>query len=131
MRQDFSMLTRIRVNELEVEQFTANLHRICGGFEVHPTEVRRRMRGNVQLVRCAGNEGAHVSQEVQQVGRTPQAIQQDASENYFLILQEEGRALMSQNKVSTQLRPGDMILIDSACPSDFTFYGDYARQFLA
>lgn len=123
------MLTRIRANELDVEQFAADLRLICGGFEVRPTGGRKRMRGNVQLDRRAGIEVAHVSQEVQQVVRTPQAIRNDASENYFLILQEEGRALMSQNEVSTLLHPGDMVLIDSACPSEFTFFGQYARQF--
>lgn len=123
------MLTRIRANDLEVDQFAADLHRICGSFDVRPKDAGKWMRGHVQLDSRAGIEVAHVGQDVQQVVRTSRAIRKDASENYFLILQEEGRALMSQNEASTLMHPGDMVLIDSACPSEFTFFGEYARQF--
>jgi AraC family transcriptional activator of tynA and feaB len=122
------MLTRIRADNLEVDQFAADLHRICGSFDVRPSDGQRHMRGHIHVETRAGIELAHVSQDVQQVARNKQCIRKDASENYFLILQEEGRAMMSQNDGSTMLRPGDMVLIDSACPSEFTFFGSYARQ---
>jgi AraC family transcriptional activator of tynA and feaB len=122
------MLTRIRAENLEVEQFASDLHRICGSFDVRPSGGQRHMRGHIHLETCAGIEFAHVGQDVQQVVRNKQCIRKDASENYFLILQEEGRAMMSQNDGSTMLHPGDMMLIDSACPSQFTFFGSYSRQ---
>lgn len=123
-----AMLTRIRANDLEVDQFAADLHRVCGSFNVRPTEGQRQMRGHIRLETRAGIEMAHIGQNVQQVVRTKQCIRNDASENYFLILQEEGRTLMSQYDTSTLLHPGDMVLIDSACPSEFTFFGTYSRQ---
>lgn len=86
------------------------------------------MRGGVQVDHCAGFEVAHVAADLQQVVRSNRDIRLDASENYFLILQEEGKAQMSQNETSCLLSPGDMVLIDSACTSDFTFFGDYNRQ---
>jgi AraC-like DNA-binding protein len=86
------------------------------------------MRGSIGLQTGAGIEMAHVAADVQQVTRARHNIRSDNGENYFLILQEEGRALMSQNEVSCLLRPGDMVLIDSAAPSEFTFFGDYNRQ---
>ena len=95
---------------------------------MRPSGGQRHMRGHIHLETCAGIEFAHVGQDVQQVVRNKQCIRKDASENYFLILQEEGRAMMSQNDGSTMLHPGDMMLIDSACPSQFTFFGSYSRQ---
>lgn len=35
---------------------------------------------------------------------------------------------MSQNDTAYLLEPGDLVLIDSACPSEFTFFGRYNRQ---
>lgn len=87
-----------------------------------------RMKGGVTLQNLLGLEVAHVAADVQQLVRTQKEIRKDQSENYFLILQEEGRALMSQNDAACLLEPGDTVLIDSACPSEFTFFGSYSRQ---
>lgn len=122
------MLTRIRTTELPVDQFHADLHRICGQFDLRTADTRGRMRGGIQLESRAGIEVAHVAADLQQVFRTPAQIRRDSGENYFLILQEEGRALMSQNDAACLLETGDMVLIDSACPSEFTFFGSYNRQ---
>jgi AraC family transcriptional regulator, positive regulator of tynA and feaB len=122
------MLTRIRATDLPVEQFAADLFRICGQFDIRPATARQTMRGGVQLDRRAGLEVAHVAADLQQVVRSTRDIRKDSGENYFLILQEEGKALMSQNETSCLLSPGDMVLIDSACTSEFTFFGDYSRQ---
>jgi AraC family transcriptional regulator, positive regulator of tynA and feaB len=128
VRQIAGMLTRIRPDTLEVEKFATDLHRICGSFDVRANDGQRQMRGHIHVETRAGIELAHVGQEVQQLARNKQCIRKDSSENYFLILQEEGRAMMSQNDGSTMLHPGDIVLIDSACPSDFTFFGSYSRQ---
>lgn len=122
------MLTRIRTAELPVDQFHADLHRICGQFGLRTADARGRMRGGIQIETRAGLEMAHVAADLQQVFRSAPQIRRDGGENYFLILQEEGRALMSQNEASCLLEPGDMVLIDSACPSEFTFFGSYNRQ---
>ena len=122
------MLTRFPATDLPIEQFAADLHRVCGQFEVRPAEARQKMRGTVQVERRAGLEAAHVAADLQQLVRSNREIRQDAGENYFLILQEEGKALMSQNETSCLLSPGDMVLIDSACASEFTFFGDFNRQ---
>lgn len=122
------MLTTLRTSELPVEQFHADLHRICGQFDVRATDARGQMRGGVLHEDRAGLQFAHVACDLQQVVRASSQIRKDASENYFLILQEEGRALMSQNDRTCLLGPGDMVLIDSASPSEFTFFGSYNRQ---
>lgn len=122
------MLTTLHTSDLPVDQFHADLHRICGSFDVRAADARGRLRGGIQLEERAGIEVAHVACDLRQVFRTTRQIKKDASENYFLILQEEGRALMSQNDSAYLLNPGDMVLIDSACPSEFTFFGSFNRQ---
>lgn len=122
------MLTRIPTSELPVDQFHADLQRVCGQFDLRPADARGRMRGGVQMEQRAGLEIAHVAADLQQVFRSTSQIRKDSGENYFLILQEEGRALMCQNDVACMLQPGDMVLIDSAAPSEFTFFGHFNRQ---
>jgi len=122
------MLTRIRSHDLPVDQFHADLQRICGQFDLRAADARGRMRGGVMQEHRAGLDFAHVAADLQQVLRSPRQIRKDQSENYFLILQEEGRALMCQNDVACLLQPGDMVLIDSAAPSEFTFFGQFNRQ---
>lgn len=122
------MNTRISTAQLPVEQFVSDLHRVCGSFDVAVADNRHVMRGGVSLGRRAGLEAAFVATDVQRITRTSKSIRQDSGENYFLILQEEGRALMRQNDTTSLLRPGDFVLIDSAVPSEFVFFGDYTRQ---
>lgn len=122
------MTARISPTQLPVEQFVSDLHRVCGQFDVARAENRNVMRGGLRLDHRAGLEAALVATDVQRIARTSKAIRQDSGENYFLILQEEGRALMRQNDMTCHMRPGDFVLIDSAVPSEFVFFGDYNRQ---
>jgi AraC family transcriptional activator of tynA and feaB len=122
------MLIRFRTSEVPADQFHADLHTICGSFDMRTVSSANRVRGGVSLEQAAGIEVAHVAADLQQIVRTKREIRWDNSENYFLILQGEGRALMSQNDAACLLEPGDMVLIDSACPSEFTFFGSYSRQ---
>lgn len=128
MLHNWLMLTRIRSSDLPVDQFHADLRRICGQFNLRPTDARGRMHGGIAKVHRAGLEFAHVAADLQQVFRSTSQIRRDQGENYFLILQEEGRALMCQNDMACMLLPGDMVLIDSAAPSEFTFFGQFNRQ---
>lgn len=122
------MLTQISAERLPVEQFRTDLNRICGLFDARPGDVRPTLRGALHRETRAGLEMAHVAADLQQIVRTQQHIRRDDGENYFLIIQEEGRALMSQNDEVRMISPGDMILIDSAQPSDFTFFSTFSRQ---
>ena len=86
------------------------------------------MRGGIETEDRCGFQFAHVAKNLQSIRRTKHNVVQDDAEHFFLILQEEGRALMSQRDTASLLRPGDFILIDSTEPSEFTFFGDYSRQ---
>lgn len=122
------MLTRLSSSSLPVEQFRADLHAICGSFQVHPSTGRNHLRGAVAHESRGGFEFAHVAKDAQCIRRDRNDIARDSAEHFFLIVQEEGSALMSQRESVRMLRPGDLMLIDSTEPSEFTFFGHYSRQ---
>lgn len=113
---------------MPVDQFEDGLAGICGAFGIRSHENRKTVRGTVGIMAERGFEIAHVAADLAQVERTNHHIRSDWGENYFLICQEEGKALLSQNDQLHLLQPGDMMLIDSAKPSDFTLFGAYSRQ---
>lgn len=122
------MLTTVPKSQMSVERFRHILRQACGAFEAEAAEGQRSMNGTVMLEERVGLEMAHVAKDLQTIRRTKREIKQDSGENFFLIVQEEGRALMSQSETVRMLQPGDIILIDSAIPSEFTFFGEYGRQ---
>lgn len=122
------MLTHLSTSSLPVEQFRSDLHGICGAFQVHPAAGRNHVRGAVVHESRGGFEFAHVAKDAQSIRRDRGDITRDSAEHFFLIVQEEGRALMSQRESVRMLCPGDLMLIDSAEPSEFTFFGNYSRQ---
>jgi mannose-6-phosphate isomerase-like protein (cupin superfamily) len=122
------MLTQISATRFPIEQFRGDLKSVCGEFDARPGDCRTTLNGAILLEKRAGLEMAHVAQDIQQIIRTRRHIRRDDGENYFLIIQEEGRALMSQNDEVKMISPGDMILIDSAEPSEFTFFSTFSRQ---
>ncbi len=122
------MLTKIPESRLPVDQFQSDLRSICGSFQVIPVAGQSTLRGAIGTEERCGFQFAHVAKNLQSIRRTKRNVVQDDAEHFFLILQEEGRALMSQRDTASLLRPGDFILIDSTEPSEFTFFGDYSRQ---
>lgn len=122
------MLTQYEPQRIPVEKFVSDLRDVCGRFDVRHEDGSSSMLGGVALDTRAGIEIVHVAASVNQIVRTSRDIRQDGGENYFLILQQSGKALMSQNETSCVLNTGDMILIDSAEPSEFTFFGAQNRQ---
>lgn len=115
-------------NTLPIERFEADLQSVCGSFDIRLEEEQKTTWGSIEAAIKADIEMAMVSTNLQQIIRTSQNIRQDQGENYFLIMQRDGRALMAQNETAAMLMPGDIILIDSAKPSEFTFFGDRSTQ---
>ncbi|MCB1458970.1 MAG: helix-turn-helix domain-containing protein [Nitratireductor sp.] len=122
------MLVSLQSATIPVEQFRVELASVCGSFEVVGKQDRATVKGCVRLEEHAGIEMAHVAKDVHVVRRTEHDIRRDAGNHFFMIVQEEGHALMQQNGVAFMMKPGDMILIDSARPSEFAFFGNYSRQ---
>lgn len=122
------MLTRVQTGVMPVEKFQEDLLHICGAFNAEPVKGKDEMHGRISMETRAGMEMAHVAKNLQRIRRSSQDCRRDAAEHYFLIIQEEGSALMAQSETAQMLNPGDMMLIDSAKPSEFTFFGHYGRQ---
>lgn len=122
------MLVEHKISKLPVERFIADLETVCGYFDVRATSGKKTVWGGITLNERAGMEMAFIATNLQQVTRTRRNIRQDYGENYFLVMQQEGRALMAQNDTAAMLLPGDFILIDSSKPSEFTFFGDRGKQ---
>lgn len=122
------MLTTLSTTKMPLDRFHAELSDVCGSFDVVGAGPRKEVLGCVSLETRAGIEMAHVAKDVQTVRRTADDIRKSPSENFFLIAQEEGSAFMQQHGVTRMLMPGDMMLIDSAYPSEFTFFGNFSRQ---
>ncbi|MDK3019763.1 helix-turn-helix domain-containing protein [Pseudodonghicola flavimaris] len=122
------MLTQLKPEVMPFDQFAASLQSVCGAFEMFPADGRETVRGHISRETYAGLEMAMIGKDVQRVRRTEADIQAKPGEHVFLIIQEEGQALMQQAGTSTLMGPGDMILIDSTVPSEFTFFGKYMRH---
>lgn len=115
-----------RVVPLEI--FQQQLHSICGSFDIRPTRGVSQVSGGVMSRQSMDLHITTVETDLQQIVRTPRNIRRDNIDDYFLVVQKQGRALMAQGERATVLHPGDMILIDSTKPSEFTFFGDRSRQ---
>ena len=122
------MLTRIPSSNLSVEQFESELATVCGAFEIDPKQGAKGVNGLVLRESLADLEVAHVAKDLNSIRRTKKQLAEQEGENFFLIIQEEGQALMNQHDTARIIVPGDMILIDSAYASDFSFFGRYSRQ---
>lgn len=122
------MLVPISTKLIAVDEFHANLHEVCGSFDIVRAENQKLVRGHVGVEERAGLEIAHIAKDLQCVRRTHQDIKRNPGGNFFLILQEEGQALMQQGSTAKVMKAGDMILVDSAHPSEFVFFGKFSRQ---
>ncbi|MDC0739327.1 helix-turn-helix domain-containing protein [Cognatishimia sp. SS12] len=122
------MLTQLTSSEMQIDQFNQALCKVFGAFQTDAAESRQTVRGAVHAETRAGFDVAHIANDLQTIRRTQVEILRDQGTNIFLIVQEEGQTLMAQRKTVRILRPGDMILIDSAVPAEFTFFGRLGRQ---
>ncbi|WP_305565450.1 helix-turn-helix domain-containing protein [Polaromonas sp.] len=107
---------------------TDRLHKICGRFAVVPMDGQHSVRGGTESTRLGGQDAVIVSQNINRISRDAQCIRRDPGENYFLIFQDHGRAVMCQESTQFQMKPGDVALIDSTKPSDFIYAGLRSQQ---
>jgi AraC-like DNA-binding protein len=70
-----------------------------------------------------GIDMARINVGPSQIVRSQQDAQCDDSTNYFLIIQRAAQARILHQNRSTLLEPGDMVVVDSAQQSNFTYTG--------
>lgn len=122
------MLTKRTTDIVPVEDFQERLRSVCGLFRPMPSKGQAEVRGAITVEQLAGIEVAHVAKDLRSISRSERDCRLDDNEFFFLIIQEEGSALMTQNDEARLMQPGDMMLIDSARPSEFNFFGKFGRQ---
>lgn len=107
------------------QQWLADINHACGEFDgaalgdAFSGEIRPRQLGALRF--------SHVSSSHARLLRTPREVQRSSEHKYFAVFQLKGMANMAQDDAREVLMPGDILLVDSARPSDFTF-GDASQQ---
>lgn len=107
-----------------IDAFRSELLGICGAFAVEPTARGRDdlhrddlhrddLRGHLSLARFGGVDLAKVGQDAGHISRTSRDIRSDPGSHFFLIMQHQGRAHLTQGDVSTWVEPGGMFVVDS------------------
>lgn len=113
---------------IPLDSMADRLLKMCGRYEVVPMDGQHLVRGGTKLARLGGQDAVIVSQNISRITRDAACVRCDPGENYFLIFQDHGQAVMCQEKAQFQMRPGDVALIDSTKPSDFIFAGLHSQQ---
>lgn len=108
-----------------LEVFRDEVRQVCGAFDFNGQD---EVLGRVRSARFGALELARLYLKDLRVTRDARCIASDPGDHYFLVMQERGHALMMQGDQVSLLGPGDMILIDSAAPSRFTYEGKGAVQ---
>ncbi|MDG2231369.1 MAG: hypothetical protein P8K82_06860 [Paracoccaceae bacterium] len=112
-----------------VDAFCTDLQSVCGFFNVEPVLPKNSaMKAHLSVEKVGGLDLARIGLDANQVHRSKVDIRQDPGEHFFLILQQEGRAHLSQGDVSVWANPGDMLVVDAAQPSTFRYEGQYSFQ---
>lgn len=111
-----------------VEVLRSSLQNICGHFQIEPPHKRTTLSSHLSVRQLNELELAQVGLDASEVTRTRKDIRVDPGDHFFLILQREGCAYLSQNSVEARIEPGDMFLVDSTLESRFRYNGDYSLQ---
>ena len=93
---------------------------VCGYFTLTPS-VEKIFSGNVELGRYGTMDIAEISGTVDKIKKTKQDVSRSDDANLFLILGVEGEAILEQGGAMARLGVGDICLIDSRRPSEFSY----------
>jgi len=104
------------------DYWTESLKNVCGGFETFSSDWSK-FKGKVELRNIGGFDVAGISVNADKIIRSRKQIAQGDNKYCFLIMQMQGRAVLSQRNNEAFLEPGDMALIDSGYPSEFSYDG--------
>ncbi|WP_136065323.1 transcriptional regulator FeaR [Modicisalibacter radicis] len=97
---------------LSFDAWLSALRDVCGNFDSIPLD-RQSFRGDVSRRSVGGIEIADITTNAERVVRS-RPHQHDDDRHCFLIVQKQGHATLVQNGVSIAMRPGEMLLMDSA-----------------
>ena len=104
------------------DHWSQSLMNVCGGFETISSDWSK-FKGKIELRNIGGFDVAGISVNAEKIIRSRKQIAQGDDKYCFLIMQTKGRAVLSQRNNEAFLEPGDMALIDSGHPSEFSYDG--------
>lgn len=106
-----------------LESWTASLQAICGRFETQLAFNRSLFIGDISQQCHAGLSMAHLRTNAGLISRDAIKPDHDDDQNCFLVSQRSGFSQVSQNGMSIQLAPGDLLLMDSVGSCEITPFG--------
>lgn len=121
-------LTPLMRAEMPFELVGPRLQAVCGNFTPVPMPRQQTVSGGIEVRRAGGVDVALIGQNLQRVHRDAQAIRRDDREHFFLVFQDHGGALMCHGAQQIAVQAGDIVLIDSARPSEFVYDGASSQQ---
>ncbi len=104
------------------ELWAQSLRAVCGSFQTFSSDWSN-FKGTIDLRNIGGFDVAGIAMNADKVVRSRKQIAHDDDKYCFLIMQMQGRAVLSQRNNEAFLEPGDMALIDSGYPSEFVYDG--------
>ncbi|MBA1203227.1 transcriptional regulator FeaR [Pseudomonas capeferrum] len=107
------------------QQWLADINLLCGEFEGEA--LGSDFAGTISGHQYGALRFSQVDSRCARLVRTPREVKRSEVHKYFAVFQVEGTARMAQESLREVIEPGDVILIDSARPSQFEF-GHGSRQ---
>ncbi|MBF7053821.1 transcriptional regulator FeaR [Halomonas sp. KAO] len=92
----------------------SSLRRVCGSFDSQPPRHNTPFQGRVGTLTTGGLEIAEVSTNARRIARLRDRAGGEDDRYCFLIVQRQGHAEVRSRERSLTLRPGEMMLADSA-----------------
>ena len=106
-----------------LEGWTQALQAICGQFETQLAFSRSLFIGDIAEQSHSGLTMAHLRTNAGLISRAADKADHYDDQNCFLISQRSGYSKVSQNGVSIQLSPGDLLLMDSVGSCEIAPFG--------
>ncbi|MHC6226878.1 transcriptional regulator FeaR [Pseudomonas sp. X10] len=107
------------------QRWLADINLLCGEFD--GAALDDGFSGTIHGHQHGALRFSHVHSSSARLLRTPREVRRSEEHKYFAVFQLQGSANMAQGEEREVIVPGDVILIDSARPSDFHFTAE-SRQ---
>ncbi|NIZ60204.1 transcriptional regulator FeaR [Sedimentitalea sp. CY04] len=104
-----------------LESWRKQIQLICGGFETKSQDNVSDFMGCISLEKLSSLEFASIRTNAHSLRKLPKHIKSEDPSDFFLIYQNSGRSVLSQQDKQALLNPGDFALIDSRYQSEFTY----------
>lgn len=104
------------------DHWAQSLKNVCGNFKTISSDWST-FKGDIEVRNIGGFDVAGITMNADKVIRSRQHIAESDDHYCFLIMQMQGRAVLTQRDNEAFLEPGDMAFIDSAYPSEFCYDG--------